>query len=738
MALPDSQYVALFPVQEVIFDKDTGFLAAAGTVTFYKDTQRTVKKAIYQQVQLPDNTYQFVELNNPITLTSIGSYGNEDGDDIIPYLFPYEGTPEDTSGEIELYYITVESSGSVLLFTREAWPPGFGSSLNPTDSFEGTENELANPQFVEISFNPPESHVFTVSGSSQTNIIAPDWYIETDGTGTVTISQIAVTDVNMPSNAPFVLDITSSGITSLKLVQRLEQSPRLMANGFISASMVAATVGSATAINLIMNYVPSTGTPVELINDFTADDGSFTALKGTAEINNSNTDPGDTGYVDISVTIPAAAHIQISSLQIVGVQNLNSSTPFLQQSTARQIDHLFHYYKDELVKKPKASILTGWNFSLNPFQFNDTTLTTATSQTQYIADQTIIHQLAGSTVKTGQAGIRNTLQVQAINGVTNNRFALIQYIPPQTIMPYWSYLLSSLARMRIFTSHGTEIGVKMRLIWRTDLPPTLSNTEPVASWASTDPVFAAGWTEIIPLNDPIYTLPNSYDTTEGTNAFPAFSYDAFQMPDWDSMSADTMTLGIVVYTTANMNDTLGTEDSIEFDRISLVPNAFAVDSPPQTFDEVLRECQFFYEKSYLNTVLPGTASDEGSLISRQLVIPAATTGGLPTAVSLIARVFELQFNTLKRTSSPEVHLYSPTAPAAIDTVAGLIRNGAATAAASALATTNWTQSVLSNKSVNFLNANTTALITTTPLAQDYQDAYIQYHYTVDARLGLVP
>jgi microcystin-dependent protein len=345
-------YIVESPSLENLFrDKDSGLPLANGVVKWFADSGgRNVLKDIYQQVRQPDGTYTYVTLPNPLTLSSIGTYADNDGNDINVYLWPYTGAPTDTTpGPSEKYYIEVYSaappiSNSALQFTRENWPPNT-SGNNPTDFFEGTENQLANPQFVEVNFVPnvgATTYTFSVTGA-QSTLIAPDWYIDTNGTGTVIVEQINDVDTSATSNPPYALYVDSTGVTSLTLRQRIVHSPRLFSTNYVSASLQAASEdASPITLNMSMG-MSSGGAPIEFFSLATTADGTFTTLEGTKQITNLNTDPATTGYVDITVEIPPARKVQITSLQIVQVQNLQSSTQFLQESTPRQIDHLYHY-----------------------------------------------------------------------------------------------------------------------------------------------------------------------------------------------------------------------------------------------------------------------------------------------------------------------------------------------------------------------------------------------------------
>lgn len=141
----DSRFIVTSDLEEYFVDKDSGAPLAAGIVTFYKDVDRSVKKPVYQLTGSPPN-YSYSALPNPCILSAVGTFQDGGGNNIVAYYFPYEGTPDDSDGTVELYYITVESSGLIPQFTREGWP-NFTSNDTPSQN-EGFRNFIPNGQFL--------------------------------------------------------------------------------------------------------------------------------------------------------------------------------------------------------------------------------------------------------------------------------------------------------------------------------------------------------------------------------------------------------------------------------------------------------------------------------------------------------------------------------------------------------------------------------------------------------------
>ena len=727
----DPRFVLMQPLQDIFLDKDSGAPLSAGVVTFYVDngsTTSTVLKDIYQISLSPSNEYQYTVLNNPVTLTSIGTFADDDGNDILPYLYPYTGSPDDpTTGEVELYYITVDSSTGVRQFTRSAFP-NVSDIPSPSDEDGTGENIISNPQFVEVSFSPLSSTTITLAGPSDSTLVAPGWYIDTTGTGTLTISQLDLTDTNIPSNPSFALQIITSGAGltgNVILRQRFANSPRLFNKEYVAGSFVAAS-GDASDVLLIYNYVPSHGTTYEICRNVANASLNYDTIFGTSElISSGNDNPGSTGYIDIQLVIPTGANVVVTSFQVIGVSNENVVANFIQQSADRQIDHLFHYYKDSILIMPKDTICVGWEFGLNPWQFSPKNLTNfpyVAGTIGYCADQTIIALEQSNSIQVGQ-GITGVdgkyLEIKARAATTQGQIAIIQYIDKFSAAPYFNKVLSALVRLRLQTGAVSSIRFKMRIITSATAPATLSGSEPISAWGG-DPTFSGQWTVIVPQNDPIYTVTSSTVITDDY-----FAFNNFQMPNYTSMRY----IGIVLYTLDGLDN--NAPDSLLIREISVTPNEFAIDCNPKTYDQTLRECEFYYEKTYNdgNLVSPitgiGSTTINGALYAR---MTGQTSLG---SAKMNTLGFSSEFST-EKCITPTLKFYSPNTGAA-DNVYALYYIGATIKSAD-IATTNWTTNV-TTKSYTSLNNNTYTAVTIDASASNPDETYIRYHYVADARLG---
>lgn len=662
-----------------------------------------------------------------------------DVDGTIPWNNPLEFFPNGTLpdnlyfNDSEVYRLEIRhgnTQADPLIYEINDFMPG--SSVSPTPGVVAGfgENQATMSQFSEVLFTSPLT--ITTAGTYH---VAPGWDLVLTGTGTGTITQVPIAgNQDFVNNPTFALGLNLIGWSSAYLVQRFNKNGAIWSStllsmlpnqdGYISMSITAqALVSVYSPITFI--YRPSTGGDVTIgATPGTINTGSYQVYDAVQKLPTSlNSDTSDVAYVDMVIQLKGTGNILISNVQIVGQEVpagtplITVSPPYQQESNERQIDHTFHYYKNSIILQPKSTILTGWNFPLNPFQFITQTVTTAAAQTQYICDQTILHQEAVSQLATGIGTFADNygLVIRAVSPATTTRFALIQYIDTTTTYPYWGYKVSSLVKLRFNSSNSTSVKFKMLLMYRSiGAPPAISASEPIAGWSGTDLSLAAGWTAVKPLNDPIYTVSNS-----ALQPDQSFAFNGFSLP---VAIADNMYLSAVFYTVGAMNSS-GTPDYFVVDSISLANNDFAIDTQPQTFDDVMRQCQYYYEKSYDYLVLPGTSTTNGDLIKLMTTNPATNKG--------YANAFSVEYNTVKR-SAPTVILYS-TIGSANKVSAQAWTAGVGSALVDATVASFWAASGSGTKSIEYLPNTNTAL--TTSVANDDTSCVIRFQYTANALLG---
>lgn len=712
-------YVPFSNLPSVFLDKDTGLPLAAGVVKFYRDSQRVTPKQVYMISGISPN-YTFAAMGTQLTLGINGGFVDGSGNAFIPYAYPY-----DNEGALDLYYITVESSGGVAQETIDACPY-VQASVIPPEQRSNTDNELSNPQFVEINFPQSGSTTLSVTGTDTVTSVAPDWDIITTGTGTLELERLEPVAVNVPTNPPYSLRINaSSGFgSSIILRQRLANTPSIMRNGYASGTMTVAVIsGGSTFVK--MEYVPSTGTSTEIIpSTSVTTDGAYHSIIGTAAIPDQVNDPASTGYVDINITLPTSRNLAITSLQVVGVLD-TTDVPFDEQTVERQKSQLFGYYEEATVRQAKDDILVGWNFGLNPWQFRTPTLSNL-SNNAYTADQTVVIQQAfvdsatANNIAVGRAAFADNYAFQVEAVTATNKFMMLQYIDPKTVRPYWGKTMSVRLTGAIVTSNATAPKFKVRLMYKAGLPGTISQTVPVSAWSaaadSIPTVSGDGWTYITAVNDPSYTL---------TGTMTDFDFNGFVLP---ASSNANMTLAVAFFMLNDLEET-GTPDVINIEKISLVNNDFAIDAAPKTFDEVLRQCEFYYEKTYETVDLPGTATSNGMIdVSWQVPTDGSTTTAYPIRL-------ELKYNSVKR-ALPTLTFYTPAGTTGNISVGVVTSINTGISGPTNKPITQWSVSGQSTYRSTFdANAGTTNIYTVGATHLNYI-AYMQYHFTADSRLGV--
>ncbi len=141
MAIDPSLLIAAPILQDYFVDKTTGAPLSGGIVTLYQDNSRTTLKNWYYQSGTPGN-YTYIPLPNPATLSDVGTIEDGNGNDTIPFFYPYSELDNTTK---QPYYITVDNSAGQRQFTRQNFPFNPGTQ---TGNVNATNNNLiANNEF---------------------------------------------------------------------------------------------------------------------------------------------------------------------------------------------------------------------------------------------------------------------------------------------------------------------------------------------------------------------------------------------------------------------------------------------------------------------------------------------------------------------------------------------------------------------------------------------------------------
>lgn len=733
--------VIMPPLQQVIFDKTLDTFLAGGQVFFFEDANRTIPKNVYELTGSGPGSYIYTSLGSELTLSGIGSFVDHSGNNIAIYLWPFTGTPNDNppSEIVQNYYITVYSSTGVFQFDIWNWP-GIESAESPPNTTDTTDNIISNPQFVDITFSTASNSitptVFTTTGTNIETIIAPDWSIITTGSGTFSVYRQIINDSTAPGNPPYALGISSTGYSQPLQIRQRILSPRIFAGQFISATFLVASLDGGMH-TVSMTYTPSiTGTIQTICSGTTLDSGYI--IIATTPLPIQITEPGDgTGYVDIAIIIPAGASLLITNIQICGVKDNEQIVEFLEQTPEREIDHLFHYFQPQLNFKPIPSMLVGWDFPLNPAQANNPNIGVSTTP-KYILDQTIAAS-SSSTYSTAKDPITGALSVVS-NAVTQS-FYLLQYLDsPQALKILGTFLSSNVfawcsssgvtCQINLYVGPSGQIPI---------LPLSIVTITDGGTVSLTGSAVSNGWS----------VVPNIYFPTPQIQNLKAVSVENdintgtdLGFNGWEITSSSVINSTAVFAIVASFNTTATTQ-TVLINSISLVPGFIPTRPAPQTEDEVLRACQYYYEKSYLPASYAGTAQIQGSRSVFQNSELFTTTN---TAAFFYQDIIPLQFKQTKRTSVYTITFYS---------ISGTINNFTAnltgldsggnqkSSSVELVVATYWTEAGTADTSVYYVpvTANLGAEpLTIVPNSTQHfigTTAWIAFHYIIDARLGIV-
>jgi len=619
------------------------------------------------------------------------------------------------------------TSSDPLIYLIDNYNPnggGSGGGDTPITSVSlNTDNQLSNPQFAVINF--PET--YTISATDPDDFeFAPGWFVHLEGTGTLTLTRQTYSESqsNNETNASYAMKFDVASWDVSYIYQRFDQNGVLWAGKNVSASLMAKVGAGNFELNTQLYDSIGTllGEPLENITINT----SYDEYRGVVTLPDSvNTGTPPSAYIEYRVNLPSGVNqeFDVTSLQLVA-GDLEDAANYEQTTIERQTDQLFHYYYDSIQLQPKENFLTGYNFSLNPFQFLSSTIT-AQATNKYVADQliciqqNIVASATGNNVQTGRAALADNYGFTVKANTSSNQFALIEYIDEQTIRGLWNNKASLFVKLKaVKQNSGANLRMKARLIYRASACPTIAANEPILTWsAGSDPVFTANWTAISPAIDAVYNLDNGENT---------ITFDNFQLP---ASTNAAMTLGVVIYTIDNMTET-GTPDEIIFKEGALVANELAAPPSVITADQMIQKCQYYYEKSYGIGVLPGTST----FTSAQIVTHGWWYNGSGYFASL--NPFHIPFKTNKR-KSPVTVIYSPTI-ATSDRYNSYYKNGASARVAigsPATFTSDYNTITQGTYSVGFEPKKSAYLTTFSGSANPYSFFSI-YHFTADARQGV--
>ena len=722
-------YVVAINLQESLIDKDTGLPLSNGYVQFFQDTSRTTPKTVYQITGSPPN-YTYSPLSNPLVLSAIGVPVNSDGDQVPIYYYPY-----DDDGEIQLYYIAVYSEAAVLQYTLEAWP-NITAEDDPADQNNSVSNQISNCQFSQVNFVVDQGLVITFAGAlaAVAYQIAPDWevIITSSGAGSLTIEQVALEgSLTIETNPPYKLTFSPSGVTITRLVlrQTFNHNPDIWSattdgGGYISGIMLVESL-DGQAHTLEMQYVQSGGpsAPQTIVTGSTLTSG-YQLLNNTVLLNaGTNTDNADVGAIYIDILLPNTGFYSVTSVQVVGLNDDNALVSFEQESVNRQLDHLFHYYKAPLDFKPIKSYLCGWDFPLNPAQPLTSTVAAWAGASKYVWDQTIIWQSVASSISVTRSTVTNIKGSMDIEVVNTCQFAVIQYLTVPQIIDLLSNDLSSNI---VLSSNQSALSGMITLWYTEDSTAPNINTDSKSlvtglTAAGKPTTFNGTWLEIPRSNygDAIFTTEANTDINNLESfGFNGWNFD--QNTAVDTISSVTyvaIVIGFSSVTAAN---------NVVIQSCSLVPGTVPTVPAPQTANDVLADCQYYWEQSYYNGVISGTVTENGKMIFPQhSFYTGANTNAYSSPFSLLYKE--------NKVSAPIYTIYNPKTGTADSVVSSL--GGTANDQNHTFSSFYGLIGTIGTDIVNFKQETTTATVSLAG-QQASDPSAVFFHYTLDSRIGV--
>lgn len=601
------------------------------------------------------------------------------------------------------------SQADALIYEVDDYTPASGSSSSINTVATTTDNEFTNPQFALVNFTSPTT--ISVAGTYE---IAPGWFLDLAGSGSAVISQVPFNNTNTnPSNAPYALRLQLSGWNpnSVKLRQRFQQNGMLWAGKYVSSAVTAATGSTGPTFQaLTAILVDSNGNTLGTVLSVPIVNGSLTQYPYVTPVPlpasiNPNLPPA--AYIEYQLLLASTNDIYLTSFQILA-EDLAVPVNFTQDTINRQIDHTFNYFKPQLFFKAIPSLLVGWDFPLNPAQINGTTTTFSTTPI-YVWDQTICASFANTfnVVQTTSGAF------QATNTAANDAFYMLQYLSGGEAL---EAALSNLSvNLAAFASKAATVNVYLFSGNASSSIPSLPTTLGTIDINGVFTLTAANWSLI--------ALPFATNNTILINSDTLMDYPLVK---WNAKAnfSTQKNFAIVVAVKTPLIST-----AMAFQSISCVPGDIPTRPAPQTADDVLRECQYYYETTYDSGTAAGSTGDPGIYRSQQSNLSGGTLTLYPTP-------FEVEFNSVKR-AAPNLILYTIITPGTAGAVAGwVIDSGGGINYVNRTLSSSFGSAFASTKQFYYLPANATGFNATAGCATNSSGG-IAFHYVADARLGIV-
>lgn len=601
------------------------------------------------------------------------------------------------------------------------------SGQTPVDTVAfASSNQITNPQFAILNFSSPFSLVGVTNPAPIE--IGPGWFLELTGTGNAVLQQVPLSSTTTPnpSNAPYALRLTLSGwdVGGVVLRQRFYQNGVLWANQYVSSAITARIAAAPQAISATL--VDSNNTILGFVLNSVNLNTEFNQFRDYLKLEAStNPDVPPVAYIDYKLFLPSNADIYVTSIQVV-VQDLPVKPSFEQDSINRQIDHTFNYYLPQLSYKEIPSYLVGWDFPLNPAQFGETVAASAigANKSKYVWDQTIVFQSANS----GVGVTRGSAGELLLTAAATTQMAVIQYLDATTAKK----ILNAPMCVHVSAKASAATTATVTLWYTTDV--TLPNIAAGTNNSLVTSLDANGVPTVSSVN--WLQVPRSVGNAQfiiGTNATTNFNEYSFTGWDMAGIAAsNTATFFAIVVGTASV--TIG--GTVGLNSVSLQAGYIPTKPAPQTYSDVLRECQYYYEKSYQLTDSLGAVTKVGAMFIPQCVwVSVAGNAG----ISASPFYFDFVPKRLNVTSAT-IAYYTPNAGTAGSGDMYIYYSNAGVFASANTAvslSTNWTATYSHNR-INYQPITNTLynpVAGITPGNSVGGGLYL--HWFIDQRLGIV-
>jgi hypothetical protein len=368
---------------------------------------------------------------------------------------------------------------------------------------------------------------------------------------------------------------------------------------------------------------------------------------------------------------------------------------------------------------------------LNPFQLAASG--NITNMATYICDQTIA--LTGNSGNVGYAIDPITDGLQLTTAGSNDSFYLMQYLSENDAKKILGTQLSVNVNGYVTSSSGpVSCQVYLCRSPSTSTIPILPTSIGTLASNGAFTLTAPGWT-FIPrsgLDTATSILPVVLTNDEINDLSNDIPFTGWQVTD-SSQITDTQYFAIVVTFSYTSPSTALTVNSI-----SLIPSSIPARPAPESFSEVLKKCQYYYETSYDIGLYAGAVSNDGTIACEQILTLGANA--LPNGSPAFPRFLSVRYTTSKRI--PVIpSIYAPDGTIANVLVIGTyITTSLFSTDATILG--NWTLVDNGCTGFSFKPVNLSVSIASGPGVgalpnAAWAESVAIFHYVSDARLGIV-